>query len=202
MVKNVKYKQICRIQLFGDDNINTTSNFEYSSGGSTVINSIRMRFNLNNSLAHIKLSQNARMIVETCNIPTITNLTSHYALLRLVSSTQDIVCDTKSFLLGNPIICSLFVGTTGVTLYNASEFFYNINIPQNTLAQGYIDMQLECPSQKTTAIDYLTSSPLSTFYINLIIIDEEPEPVNDSTLTPPIDYSNNNYKINFPIRQY
>ena len=36
-------------------------------------NAKRMRFALNNSLNDLKLSQNARCVVETCNIPSITN---------------------------------------------------------------------------------------------------------------------------------
>ena len=52
------------------------------------------------------------------------------------------------------------------TLYNATEFFYNLNIPSNFLSNGYIDMELECPSS-TATIDFITSSPLNNFYINL-----------------------------------
>ena len=93
-------------------------------------NAKRMRFALNNSLNDLKLSQNARCVVETCNIPSITNLAGKYVLLRLVTSTQDKACDTKKFLNGNPILLSLAtqstVNSTNV-LYNASEFFYNIN---------------------------------------------------------------------------
>ncbi len=42
--------------------------------------------------------------------------------------------------------------------------------------------------------------PLSTSFINFIIVDEDPELAEDSTLAPPIDY--NNYIINIPIRNY
>ena len=49
MNRNVKYKQVCRIQLFGDDDINTSTNSQYicpptnipgitvSSGGSNYV---------------------------------------------------------------------------------------------------------------------------------------------------------------------
>jgi hypothetical protein len=67
----------------------------------------------------------------------------------MVTSTQDKTCDTKKFLNGNPIPISMAtqstVNATNV-LYNASEFFYNINVPTNIFSQGYIDMELECPS--------------------------------------------------------
>ena len=201
MDRSIKYKQLCRIYLFGDDDINSTSNFQYSQG-SSFTNSKRMRFALNNSLNDLKLSINARCVVETCNIPSITNLAGKYVLLRLVTATQDKTCDTKKFLNGNPILVSLAtqstVGAANV-LYNASEFFYNINVPTNIFSQGYIDMELECPSASAN-IDFTTNKPLSTFFINLIIVDEDLETTSDLTLAPPVDYRT--YNINMPIQQY
>ena len=201
MDRNIKYKQVCRVGLFGDDDINTSTGTQYSIGG-TYTNSKRMRFALNNSLNDVKLSQNARCVVETCNIPSITNLAGKYVLLRIVTSSQDKTCDTKKFLNGNPILVSMAtqstVNSTNV-LYNASEFFYNINVPTNILSQGYIDIELECPAAAAN-IDFLTGKPLSTFFLNLIIVDEDPEITKDLTLAPPIDY--NNYNINIPIRPY
>ena len=161
-----------------------------------------MRFTLNNALNDLKLSQNARCVVETCNIPSITNLAGKYVLLRLVTSTQDKACDTKKFLNGNPILLSLAtsstVGSPNV-LYNASEFFYNINVPTNIFSQGYVDMELECPAT-TTSIDFISNKALSTFFINLIVVDEDPELTKDLTLAPPIDY--NHYNVNMPIKNY
>ena len=51
------------------------------------------------------------------------------------------------------------------TLYNASEFFYNINVPTNFLSNGYIDCELEIPAQTTSAVDFLTSNPLKNFIL-------------------------------------
>ena len=201
MDRNIKYKQVCRIGLFGDDDINTTTGSQYPAGG-TYINSKRMRFTLNNSLNDLKLSQNARCIVETCNLTSFQNLAGKYILIRLVTSTQDKTCDTKKFLSGNPILISMatqaILGSTNI-LYNASEFFYNINVPTNIFSQGYIDIELECPSA-TANIDFITSKPLNTFFINLIIVDEDPILTKDLTLAPPIDY--NHYNVNIPIRNY
>ena len=45
---------------------------------------------------------------------------------------------------------------------------------------GYIDIELECPSQNTTAVDYITNNPLNDLYINLVIIDEDPEITTDT----------------------
>jgi hypothetical protein len=150
----------------------------------------------------LKLSQNARCVVETCNIPRIANKAGKYVLLRMVTSTQDKTCDTKKFLNGNPILISMAtqstVGSTNV-LFNASEFFHNINVPTNIFGQGYIDIELECPSASAN-IEFLTGKPLNTFFINLIVVDEDPILTKDLTLAPPIDY--NNYNINMPIKNY
>jgi hypothetical protein len=62
--KNTKYKQVTRLQLFGDDNIFNKAQNHYSSSGSGVNNSIRMRFDLKGLLSDMVLSQNARAIVE------------------------------------------------------------------------------------------------------------------------------------------
>jgi hypothetical protein len=68
-------------------------------------NAKRMRFTLNNALNDLKLSQNARCVVETCNIPSITNQAGKYVLLRLVTSTQDKACDTNIIINGYIINC-------------------------------------------------------------------------------------------------
>ena len=125
MDRNIKYKQVCRIQLFGDDDINTSSSSQYIVSG-TYTNAKRMRFILNNALNDLKLSINARCVVETCNIPTISNMGSKYVLIRLVTSTNDKTCDTKKFLSGNPILLSMAIQNTLGSqniLYNASEIF-------------------------------------------------------------------------------
>ena len=147
--KNIKYKQVTRISLFGDDDVfinNSQSEYD-CTGLNTTTNSKRIRFNLNNSLSDVRLSQNARCVVESCGVPGLTNMLSKSILLRLVVSTQDKTCDTKKFLNGNPILVSMAtqttVGSTNV-LYNASEFFYNIIVPTNIFSQGYIDMEFEC----------------------------------------------------------
>ena len=200
--KNTKYKQLSRIQLFGDDNIFNKSQYQYSASGTGVNNSIRMRFDLKGVLSDIVLSQNARAIVEMACIPSITNSNGRTTIVRLVTSTQDKVCDTKKFLNGNPILFCMGLSSTVNALnilYNATEFFYNINIPPNFLTLGYIDIELECPSA-TSAIDYITSNPLNNLYINLVIVDEDPEITTDTILAPPIDMKH--YNVNMPIRLY
>ena len=202
--KNIRYKQIVRLQVYGDDDLyyNATSS-QYILPPGQVTNAKRMRFDLQGALNDVILSRNARAIVEMACIPSIPYLAGETVIIRLCTSTQDKVFDTKKFLNGNPILFSMGlspVSNTLNTLYNATEAFCNINIPSNFLSNGYIDMELECPSQTTTAIDFITNSPLSNFYINLVIIDEDLELTKDTVLAPPINMSN--YNVNIPIKMY
>jgi hypothetical protein len=161
-----------------------------------------MRFTLNNSLNDVKLSQNARCMLEACHIPNITNLTNNLVYVRLVASSETKTYDTTKGLNGNPVILSTVVHTSTVqsnVIFNNNEMFNSCHVSSNFLKKGYIEIELECITA-TTSINYITSTPLNLFYISLIIIDEDPELTKDLTLAPPIDY--NNYNINLPIRPY
>jgi hypothetical protein len=202
MVIATKYKQVCRLQLYGDDDLySNNSNSVYSIPSAGVINCKKMRFNLNNSLSHIQLSNNARCVVEMCNIPSITNWAGKNVIIRLGCATRDIVLDSKKFLNGNPIILSYALSSTANApniLFNCSEFFYNINIPSNFLQVGYIDLELECPtaSSAVTLIGPGSAPPLATFYINFVIVDEDLEQTKDNTLAPQINYDLNTNNFN------
>ena len=203
MNRNIKYKQVCRLVLNGGDDLNKNVNSsQYSYNNNNIINSKRMRFTLNNSLNDVKLSQNAKCVLEACHIPNITNLTNNLVYLRLVASSQDKTFDTAKYLNGNPVILSTIVHSSSVSpnvIYNATDFFYSLNVASNFLEKGYLELELECITT-TQNIDFITNQPLQFFYISLIIIDQDPELTKDLTLAPPIDY--NNYNVNIPIRNY
>jgi hypothetical protein len=203
MNRNIKYKTVCRLVLNGGDDLNKNLNSsQYSYSNNNITNSKRMRFTLNNSLNDVKLSQNAKCVLEACHIPNITNLTNNLVYLRLVASSQDKTFDTAKYLNGNPVILSTIVHSNTVSpnvIYNATDFFYSFNVASNFLEKGYLELELECITT-TQNIDFITNQPLQFFYISLIIIDQDPELTKDLTLAPPIDY--NNYNINIPIKQY
>jgi hypothetical protein len=203
MNRYIKYKQVCRLVLNGIDDLdkNLTSS-QYSFNNNGITNSKKMRFSFNNSLSDVKLSQNARCVLEACHIPNITNLTNNLVYLRLIASSNDKTFDTSKNLNGNPVILSTIVHSSSVSpnvIYNATDFFYSINVSSNFLEKGYVELELECITT-TANINYITSSPLNFFYVSLIIIDEDVELTSDLTLAPPIDY--NNYNVNIPIRNY
>jgi hypothetical protein len=165
-------------------------------------NSKRMRFSLNNSLNDVKLSQNAKCVLESCHIPNITNMTGNSVLLRINASSEYKTFDTSKKLNGNPIILSTIVHPAAQSnnlIYNASDMFYSVNVSSNFLSTGYIEFELECPNASSN-IDFITNNPLRNFYISLVIVDIDPELTKDLTLAPPIDY--NTYNVNMPIRNY
>ncbi len=59
-------------------------------------------------------------------------------------------------------------------------------------------MELEVPSQNTTAIKFIGG--LLNFNVNLVIIDIDPELTLDNTLAPPFGLKN--YNNNFSIKKY
>ena len=85
--RNTKFKVATGIQLYGDDNIYTNTQYEYPLSGSTVNNACKMRFNL--QLGDLILSKNSRMVVETCCIQSLTNIEGKYAVLRIISPSND-----------------------------------------------------------------------------------------------------------------
>ncbi len=203
MSRYTKYKQICRLVLNGINELyRDNQSSQYSLNNTGITNSKIMRFTLNNSLNDVKLSQNARCVLEACHIPNIVNMTNNLVYLRLVSSSQDKTFDTSKNLNGNPVILSTIVHSSSVSsnvIQNTTEFFYSLSIPSSFLEKGYLELELECITT-TANIDFITNTPLDFFYISLIIIDQDEELTKDLTLAPPVDY--NNYNINIPIRNY
>ena len=200
MNRNVKYKQVCRLHFHGkDDLLISSASSQYSCNNDGFTNSKLMRFTLNNSLNDVKLSQNAKCILEACHIPNITNLTNNLVYVRLVASSETKTYDTTKGLNGNPIILSTFASSSSNNIYNNSDMFNCFHVSSNFLEKGYVEIELECISA-TTNINFFNGNPINHFFISLIIIDEDVELTKDLTLAPPIDY--NTYNVNMPIRNY
>ena len=203
MNRNIKYKQVCRLVLHGfNDLLKNSTSSQYSCNNSAITNSKIMRFSLNNSLNDVKLSQNARCILEACQIPNIPNLINHIAHIRLGASSETKTYDSMKGLNGNPIIFSSIVhaiSVSSLTVFNYNEMLHSFHVASNFLEKGYIEIELESINV-LTSIDFINSNPMNHFFISLIIIDEDVELTKDLTLAPPIDY--NTYNVNMPIRNY
>jgi hypothetical protein len=184
-----------------DDLLKSNATSLYSCNNNGIINSKLLRFTLNNSLNDVKLSQNAKCILEAINIPNIPNVTNQLTYVRLVASSETKTYDTTKGLNGNPIIYSAVVNTASAAtnnIYNNNEMFNSFHVSSNFLEKGYIDVELECVG--AVADITFPSTWMRYVYLSLVIIDEDVEVTKDLTLAPPIDY--NNYNINMPIRPY
>jgi hypothetical protein len=172
---NIKYKKVCRLQVFGGDNVYNTARYQYSTMGTlptSIINSTLMRFELEGNLGGVILSKNARVVVEGASIPGLVNMSNKSAIIRLATSTEDKVFDSKKGINGNPILFCLGIAASVGALTNLSnghDSFYSLNIPSSFLSKGFIEMELEVASQTTTAISF-TGTALASFYITLILI--------------------------------
>ena len=95
----------------------------------------------------------------------------------------------------------MFAAKSSATVINISELFYRINVPDNFLSKGYIEIEIERPIV-TTNVDYVTTTPLRPFFLSFIIIDEEEEEVHDPNMAPKVDYKNygrNSMSIRTPL---
>ena len=188
------HKNFVKISVFGDhDTWISNLNCVYRIDG-TLNNCKRMRFNFNGSLNNVKLSKNARLVLESIFIPSITNLVN-YINVRIVTSTEDTNLDSGKFSTGNPILITTRANTM---VYNNSELFCNINVPSTFLSQGYIEIELESPVV-TAAVDFTTSSSLKPFYMTFVIIDQDEEESQDPNIAQTVEYKNYG-RLGMPIR--
>ena len=113
-MRYTKYKTRVKAVLTADDDLYANNaGSTYKTTGSTYTNGKTIRFNLNGSFNDVKLSENARCIMEACYMPAITGI-SNYIIVRLGTSTNDKALDTKAFIKGYPVI-AVFKGTDSLT---------------------------------------------------------------------------------------
>ena len=98
-----------------------------------------------------------RLVLESSYIPTITGF---FVNIRIVTSTQDINVDTSKYNSSNPI---LLATKSNITITNNSELFYSMNVPENFLSRGYIEIEVESPVV-TANVDYITGAPMKPFF--------------------------------------
>lgn len=178
-----KYKTVARLQLFGDDDEYVSNSNSVYKLNSAFTNCKRLRFNFNGCMNDARLSKRARLIMEGCFLPTITNM-NNYTTIRVVTSSEDKNFDSKKKNCGNPVLVAFKDPNTQV--YNCTTEFYNISIPSNFLTNGYIELELESPVV-TANIDFITSTPLNKFFLTCIIVDDDDEQTQDPNLAPPVD---------------
>ena len=194
-MRYTKYKKIYKISCFGpNDDWRVKADSQYRTPGSSFSNGKICRFNLNGAFNDVILSKNARLILESAFLPTITNV-GGYVHIRIVTSSEDAVFDTAKRTSGNPLLLT-FPGTNQ-SIFNYSELFYNFNVPSTFLSKGYIDVEIEAPVV-TVAITYV-GTVLDRFMLTFVIVDEDDEEIKDPNIAQTVEYKNYG-RLGMPIR--
>jgi hypothetical protein len=189
------HKNLYKVSLFGpNDDWKNKSDSQYRVPGSSFSNGKICRFNLNGAFNDVILSKNARLILESAYLPTITNV-GGYVNIRIVTSSEDKVFDSAKKTSGNPLLVT-FPGTNQ-SIFNNSELFYNFNVPSTFLSKGYIDVEIEAPVV-TVAITYV-GTVLDRFMLTFVIVDEDDEEINDPNIAQTVEYKNYG-RLGMPIR--
>ena len=141
-MKFLRYKQACRLNFMGsDDELNNVASSYYNTKfklfNNTEVNTKLLRFRINN-LRDIKLSQNAKLILESVYLPTIidNNLDIKHnsnIILRLKTISDSNCFDSSNDNNSSPIIFShsvqsrpqTIVSTTTTTLAGAVNTYTN-----------------------------------------------------------------------------
>jgi hypothetical protein len=194
-MKYTKYKNRYKISCFGANDIwRARAESQYRTPGAGFTNGKTCRFNLNGAFNDVILSKNARLILESAYLPTITNV-GGYVNIRIVTSSEDAVFDTAKRTSGNPLLLT-FHGTNQ-SIFNNSELFYNFNVPSTFLSKGYIDVEIEAPVV-TVAITYV-GAVLDRFMLTFVIVDEDDVEINDPNIAQTVEYKNYG-RLGMPIR--
>ena len=128
-MKFFRHKQVCRLNFFGiDDELNNDASSYYNTKtkiyNNTEINTKLLRFRINN-LRDIKLSQNAKLILESVYIPSIIDNTfdikhNPYIILRLKTISDSTCYDSSRDNNCAPIIFSHCVQSRPTTFTQTS----------------------------------------------------------------------------------
>ena len=212
-MKFIKYKQVARITLYGFDDLyrdNDSSIFtdvlksEYyttnlNAGVQVGKNAKRLRFQIK-GLDNVKLSENARLCMESINVPMLYDRNNNFKSLGLtivrMSNLSSLNCfDSQGNGQTDPVI---FTGQTQITqqkigtistngsLQNFSpspvfynpypEMLYNFPISSNFLSNRYIDLTITLQFTAGDFIDLTNDQEyFDLFHISFIVYDLDEE---------------------------
>ena len=186
-MKFYKYKQLQRCTFFGLDDLNLNDGFSCiktspQSAVGIVEDTKIFKFNIN-SLFQKQLSQNAKIVIESIYIPTLSTFTTRGGPITVrMNNINTNAHDSQNKGFNSPLI--YHSEDSGFQFNNSNpELFYNFNISNNFFQNGTVEIQVTYPN---TEID---ADSLFRFNISFIVydIDEEDLLLKD---TPQVDYKN------------
>ena len=193
-MKFYKYKQLQRCTFFGLDDLNLNDGFSCiktspQSASGIVEDTKILKFNINR-LFQKQLSQNAKIVIESIYIPTISTFTTRGGPITVrMNNINTNAHDSQNKGFNSPLI--YHSEDTGFQFNNTyPELFYNFNISNNFFQNGTIEIQVTYPNIELAPIQ------LVRFNISFVVydIDEEDLLLKD---TPQVDYKN--FSPHYPI---
>jgi hypothetical protein len=186
-MKFYKYKQLQRCTFFGLDDLNLYEAFSCiktspQSAAGIVEDTKILKFNITR-LFQKQLSQNAKIVIESIYIPTISTFTTRGGPITVrMNNINTNAHDSQNKGFNSPLI--YHSEDSGFQFNNSNpELFYNFNISNNFFQNGTVEIQVTYPNTE------LDPGSLFRFNISFIVydIDEEDLLLKD---TPQVDYKN------------
>ena len=186
-MKFYKYKQLQRCTFFGLDDLNLNDGFSCiktspQSAAGIVEDTKILKFNITR-LFQKQLSQNAKIVIESIYIPTLSTFTTRGGPITVrMNNINTNAHDSQNKGFNSPLI--YHSEDTGFQFNNTNpELFYNFNISNNFFQNGTIEFQVTYPNIEIDPIS------LVRFNISFVVydIDKQDLLLKD---TPDVDYKN------------
>jgi hypothetical protein len=145
-------------------------------------NTKRLRFDLNQELQALRLSDNAELYLEYVRMPALSVNSTCFKNLRLIGASNINTFDSIQGSTGNPILFSCESGNVATNYIIASTDYSRLNIPPNFLNKGYIEFEMETILSANTVI--FTAAQLNELIIRLVIEEPNNEKTQDNNLGP------------------
>ena len=221
-MKYFRYKQVCRLNFMGiDDELKDDASSYYKTKfklfNNNEVNTKLLRFRIEN-LRDIKLSQNAKIILESLYISSVEDTSLNIKHISNIILRFKNLSDSKCFNSSNdnnsyPIIFSHCFQTTqvsgitvntynferGISFLNSSpDKFYNFNIPSNFTNNNVFEFELIYFMRTGVNLNIDDKFSFYKFQCSFIICEEDEQDLisNDSNI---VDYDK--YKPHFPLKK-
>ena len=144
----------------------------------------RLRFDLNQELQALRLSDNAELYLEYVRMPALGINSTCFKNLRLVGSENINIFDSVQGSQGNPIIFSCESGNNANNYFISEKEYFRLPIPQSFLNKGYIEFEIDTVA---TANIQFNAAQLNELIIKLAIEEPQNEQTQDTNLAPEFD---------------
>ena len=131
----------------------TLNPYNITTGGySPYKNMKKLRFDLNQELQALRLSDNAELYLEYVRMPALSTNSTCFKNLRLIGASNINIFDSIQGSTGNPLLFTCESGNVATSYMLSASEYSRLNIPPNFLNKGYIEFEMETILNANTAI--------------------------------------------------